>query len=100
MFLSDPPSVPTIGSTLYSIESALTGSVTLNASSTSPFGAAVNYNASVTGGSGRVTVTDNIITVTGLSYTQTHTVTVTAAVCPGIKTRGTPISVTFNTTGI
>ena len=90
--------MPTIGSILYSIESALTGSVTLNASSMSS-GAAVVYNASVFGGSGRVTVSDNIITVTGLNYTQTHSVTVTAAVCPGIET-STLISISFNTTGI
>ena len=92
--------MPTIGSTLYSIKSALTGSVTLNASSMSSSGVTISYNANVTGDSGGVTVTDNIITVTGLSYNQTHTLTVTAAVCPGIETNSTTISVSFNTTGL
>ena len=91
--------MPTIGSTLYSIESALTGSVTLNASSMSLSGAAISYNASVTGDSGGVTVAENIITVIGLSYNQTHTLTVTAAVCPGIET-STVIPISFNTAGM
>ena len=100
MFLPDPPSVPTIGSSLYSVESAFTGSVTLNISSMSSSGAAVSYNASVTGGSGRVTVTDNIITVTGLNYTQTHNVTLTAVYeCSGIDTSAL-IPVPFNTAGM
>ena len=45
-------------------------------------------------------VTGNTITVTGLSYTRTHTVTVTAVVCPGIETSSTPILISFNTEGM
>ena len=87
--------MPTIGPITYSIESALTGSVTFTASSMS---SPVSYNASVIGGS--VQVTGNTITVTGLDYTATHTVTVTAAACPGIETNSVPISVSFNTEGM
>ena len=90
-----PPSVPTIGPITYSIESALTGSVTFTASSMS---SPVSYNASVIGGS--VQVTGNTITVAGLSYTRTHTVTARAVVCPGIETNSTPFFVSFNTAGI
>ena len=45
-------------------------------------------------------VTGSTITVTGLSYTQNHTVTVTAAICPGIETSSEPIPVSFNTEGM
>ena len=90
-----PPSVPTIGPITYSIESALTGSVTFTASSMS---SPVSYNASVIGGS--VQVTGSTINVTGLSYTQNHTVTVTAVVCPGIETNSVPIPISFNTEGM
>ena len=93
-YFPDPPSVPTIGPITYSIESALTGSVTFTASSMS---SPVSYNASVIGGS--VQVTGNTITVTGLSYTRTHTVTARAVVCPGIETNSTPFFVSFNTAG-
>ena len=87
--------MPSIGPITYSIESALTGSVTFAASSTS---SPVSYNASVIGGS--VQVTGNIITVVGLSYTGTHTVTARAIVCPGIETNSIPFLVSFNTAGI
>ena len=90
-----PPFVPTIGPITYSIESALTGSVTFTASSMS---SPVSYNVSVIGGS--VQVTGDTITVTGLSYTRTHTVTVTAVVCPGIETNSVPIPISFNTEGM
>ena len=44
-------------------------------------------------------VTGSTITVTGLSYAQTHTVTVTAAICPGIETSSVPIPFSFNIAG-
>ena len=87
--------MPTIGPITYSIESALTGSVTFTASSMS---SPVSYNASVIGGS--VQVTGDTITVAGLSYTRIHTVTVMAAICPGIETSSEPIPVSFNTEGM
>ena len=87
--------MPTIGPITSSIESALTGSVTFTASSMS---SPVRYNASVVGGS--VQVTGDTITVTGLSYTQTHTVTVTTVACPGIETNSTLFFVSFNTAGM
>ena len=90
--------MPTIGTITYSIESALTGSVTFTASSMSSFGVAVSYNASVIGGS--VQVTGDTITVAGLSYARTHTVTVTAAVCSGIETNSVLILITFNSAGM
>ena len=90
--------MPTTGPITYSIESALTGSVTLNAFSMSSFGAPVSYNATVIGGP--VQVTGNTITVAGLNYTATHNVTVMAAVCPGVATNGVPIPISFNTSGI
>ncbi len=51
------------------------------------------------GGSGSVVVTDNSITVTGLSYTESHTVSVvaTSAVCPGVLNSSiTDVPVMFN----
>ena len=45
-------------------------------------------------------VTGDTITVTGLSYTQTHSVTVTAVVCPGIETNSILIPISFNTEGM
>ena len=45
-------------------------------------------------------VTGNTITVTGLAYTQNHTVTVTAAICPGIETNSKPILISFSTEGM
>ena len=45
-------------------------------------------------------VTGNTITVTGLSYTRTHTVIVTAIACPGIETNSEPIPISFNTEGM
>ena len=45
-------------------------------------------------------VTGSIINVNGLSYAQTHTVTVTAVVCPGIETSSVPIPFSFNIAGM
>ena len=50
------------------------------ASSSGTFGTEVAISASVVGGSGSVVVTDNSITVTGLSYTGSYTVRVVATV--------------------
>ena len=64
----------------------LTGQITLLVSSSGTFGTAITFYGSVVGGSGLVEVTGSIITVTGLSYTESHTVSVvaTSAVCPGV----------------
>ncbi len=63
-----------------------TGQFTLLVCSNGTFGTGVIFFGSVVGGSGSVVVTDNSITVTGLNYTKSHTVSVvaTSAVCPGV----------------
>ena len=63
-----------------------TGRFRFLVSSSGRFGTKVAISAGVVGGSGTVEVTDNNITVTGLSYTESHTVSVvaTSAVCPGV----------------
>ncbi len=76
----------------------LTGRVTLLVSSSGTFGTEVSFYGSVEG-SGSVEVTDNNITVTGLSYTESHTVSVvaTSAVCPGVLNSSiTAVPVMFN----
>ncbi len=65
---------------------SLTGQITLLVSSSGTFGTAITFYGSVVGGSGLVEVTDSIITVTGLRYTGSHTISVVATsdVCPGV----------------
>ncbi len=75
------------------------GRVRFLASSSGTFGTEVAMSASVVGGSGSVVVTDNVIIVTGLSYTESHTVSViaTSAVCPGVLNSSvTVVPVMFN----
>ncbi len=70
-----------------------TGQVTLLISSV---GTGVSFFA---GGSGSVKVTGNSINVTGLSYTESHIVSVvaTSAVCPGVLNSSiTNVTVMFN----
>ncbi len=77
----------------------LTGRVTLLASSSGTFGTEVSFYGNNVAGSGSVVVTDNNITVTGLSYTEFHTVRVvaTSAVCPGVLNSSiTDVPVMFN----
>ncbi len=52
----------------------------------------------VVGDSGTVVVTDNNITVTELSYSESHTVKVvaTSAVCPRVDNSVTDVPVVFN----
>ena len=94
------PSIPTPGPIEYSVESVTTGRVRFSVISVGMFGAAVSYGGSVAGNSGTVQVTDSTITVSGLDYTQTHMVTVTAASCPTIVESSAPISIVFNIAGI
>ena len=68
----------TISSIEYSVESATTGQVRFTVSSMGTLGTAVSFGATVLGGSGTVLVTENTITVTGLSIILNHTVMVTA----------------------
>ncbi len=67
-------------------------------SSSGTFRTRVTISASVVGGSGSSVVTDNIITVTGLSYTGSHTVNVVATcdVCPGVLNNSIDVPVVFN----
>ncbi len=80
-----PPSTPTVDQMEYSVVDKSTGQFTLLVSSNGTFGTGVTFYASVEG-SDSVKVTDNNITVTRLSYTESHTVSVvaTSAVCPGV----------------
>ena len=74
-----------------------TGRFRFLVSSSGTFGTKIAISASVEG-SGSVEVTDNSITVTGLNYTGSHTVSVvaTSAVCPGVNNSITDVSVIFN----
>ncbi len=77
-----------------------TGRFRFLVSSSGTFGTEVTISASVVGGSGTVEVTDNNITVTRLSYTESHTVNVvaTSAVCSGVLNSITVVPVMFNIT--
>ena len=93
--------MPTISSIEYSVESATTGRVRYTVSSMGTLGTAVSFGATVLGGSGTVLVTENTITVTGLSYVLNHTVIVsaTSVVCSEVMYRNTIVPVPFNTRG-
>ncbi len=77
-----------------------TGQFRFLANSRGTFGTEVTISASVVGDTGSVVVTDNNIIVTGLSYTESHTVRVvatsTSAVCPGVDNSNTTVTVMFN----
>ncbi|XP_064397532.1 uncharacterized protein LOC135344285 isoform X2 [Halichondria panicea] len=92
-----PPSTPTVDSMEYSVGDSTTGRFRFLVSSSGRLGTEVAISASVVGGSGTVVVTDNSITVIGLSYTRSHTVSIvaTSAVCPGVL-NNTDVSVMFN----
>ncbi len=92
------PSTPTVDSMEYSVVNSTTGRFRLLVSSSGTFGTKVTLSASVVGGSGTVVVTDNMITVIGLSYTGSHTVSVlaTSAVCPGVDNSSIDVPVVFN----
>ena len=79
----------------YFAESATTGRVRFTVSSIGVVGTSASYSASVVGGSGSVQVADNIITVSGLSYTESHVVNVSGTVCPEAMAR---IPISFNLT--
>ncbi len=92
-----PPSTPTVHNMEYSVGDSTTGRVNFLVSSSGTFGTEVTISASVVGDTGSVAVTDNI-NVTGLSYTESHTVRVvaTSAVCPGVDNSNTDVPVVFN----
>ncbi len=82
-----------------SLIDSTTGLVTFEASSTASFGTGVSYLGSVVGGGGSLSVDGNRFTVTGLSYTESHTVSVvaTSAVRPGVlNSSSIDIKVEFN----
>ncbi len=82
----DSPSLPTVGTLTYSVINSMTGQVTFKASSTGSFGTGVRFYHSLLGDGSSTELTNGTITVTGLSYTEFHTVRVvaTSAVCPGV----------------
>ncbi len=92
--------VPTVDSMEYSVVNSCNYRTIqiLGQQYSGTFGTEVTISASVVGGSGSVVVTDNNITVTGLSYTGSHTVRVvaTSAVCPGVDNSNTDVPVMFN----
>ncbi len=93
-----PPSTPIIDSMEYSVVDSTTGRFRFSVSSSGTFGTEVNISASVVGDSGTVVVTDNNVTVTELSYNESHTVRVvaTSAVCPGVDNSSIDVPVVFN----
>ena len=92
------PSTPTVDSMEYSVGDSTTGRFRFLVSSSGTFGTEVTIYASMVGGRGSLVVTDNSITVTGLSYTRSHIVSVvaTSAVCPGVDNSSTDVPVVFN----
>ncbi len=98
--VTGPPSTPTVDSMEYSVGDSTTRQFRFLVSSSGTFGTEVTISASVVGGSGSVEVTGSIITVTGLSYTESHTVGVvaTSAVCPGVLNSSVTVvpAVVFN----
>ena len=93
-----PPSIPTVDNVKYSVVDSTTGRFIFLASSSGTFGTEVTISASVAGDSGSVVVTDNSIVVTGLSYGESHTVSVVATsdVCPGVLNNSIDVPVSFN----
>ncbi len=81
-----------------SIFDATTGQVRFDASSTGTLGTNISYFGSVVGGDGSVQVDDNMITVTGLSYNESHTVNVvaTSAACPEALSSSTSVVINFD----
>ncbi len=59
----------------------------ISALSPGAYGTAVTYSGSVVEGSGSVAVAGNVLTVTGLDYTLSHTVSITGAsdMCTGLQ---------------
>ncbi len=94
---ADSPSTPTAGSITYSVTDTTTGQVTFETSSTEAFGTGVSYLGSVVEGGGSLSVDGNRFTVTGLSYTESHTVSVvaTSVMCPGVLNNAS-VSLVFN----
>ncbi len=89
------PSTPTVDSMEYSVGDSTTGRFRFLASSSGIFGTEVNLSASVVEGS--VEMAGGGFTVTGLSYTRSHTVRVvaTSAVCPGVDSSTMDVLVLF-----
>ncbi len=93
-----PPSTPFVDSVEYSVFNELNGQVTLLVISSGTFGTGVRFYGSVES-SDSVEVANNNITVTGLSYTGSHTVSVVATsdVCPGVlNSSSVNVPVMFN----
>ena len=88
-----------VGRTEYFVETSVTGGVRLNVSSPRAHGTGVMYSGSVNGGS--VTIVDSVVTVTGLNYTQSHSLNVTAnsSLCSGLVSAQT-VDITFDVQGI
>ena len=98
-FSTGPPSTPTVVSAEYSVVDRSTGQVTFLVSSSGAFETGVSFYGNVIG-DGSVEVAGDSINVTGLSYTESHTVSVvaTSAVCPGMLNGSSiDVSVMFNT---
>ncbi len=95
LFSSDP--TPSISSVTYSVDSATTGRLMITTLSPGAYGTTVTYSGSVVEGSGSVVVVGNVLTVTGLDYTLSHTVNITGAsgVCAGLQ-GSNQTSYTFN----
>ncbi len=86
---------------LYSVDTEHSGRAALTVSTPRAYGNVVTYTRSVNGGA--VQVDDNVIIATGLDYTQSFVINVTAAFgdssfCPRLQ-GSTLFNGTFNTTG-
>ena len=88
---------PSIDSIEFSVESAATGVIKITMA---PQGKGVYFEGSVSGGTNSMQVVGNVIMLTGLDYTSTHTVNITAAntACPGIEPRSSIVPISFNIT--
>ncbi len=99
VFLTHADSTPSSDFVLYSVESNVTGSLKINVTSPGAYGTDVTYSGSLVGGGGSVQVMNgNLLTVAGLDYSISHTVSITGAsvTCSGAE-RSRQFNYTFKT---
>ncbi|XP_064397675.1 uncharacterized protein LOC135344395 isoform X2 [Halichondria panicea] len=91
----DPTPTPTF--VLYSVDSEILGSLTINVTSIGAYGTGVTYSGTVVRGNGSVHTGGNMLNVSGLDYTYNHSIHIMGAsnVCSGLQ-RNNQFSFSFN----
>ncbi len=85
---------------LYSVDSEILGSLTINVTSIGAYGTGVTYSGTVVRGNGSVHTGGNMLNVSGLDYTYNHSIHIMGAsnVCSGLQ-RNNQFSFSFNISG-